>query len=73
MEKKYKVTSYQGMLSTTVREYVGTLPELANELKTYLGGVKPRKPESFVKRLNDNNKKYNGTYWEKSWFIEEVE
>lgn len=73
MEKRYKVTSISGMMSTRTEEYIGTLKELAKELRLYLGGVTPRKPESMVKRLNDSQNGKYGTYTYKTFFIEECE
>ena len=72
MERKYKVTSYSGILDTRTKETVGTLKELAESFKYELGGVSPRKPESLVKRLNDSQRGKEGTYTYKTFFIEEM-
>lgn len=72
MEKKYKVTSYSGILNTRIKEYTGTLKELAKDFDYLLGGVIPRKAENLVKRLNNSQKGKENTYTYKTFFIEEV-
>lgn len=72
IKNRYKVISYSGTLSFRKKETVGTLEELAEEFKYYLGGVIPRKSETMVKRLNDSQRGKEGTYTYKTFFIEEV-
>lgn len=73
MKKKYKVISHRGLLSDVRREKIGTLKELAEEFRIYLGEEVPRKPESLEKRLNDSQRGKEHQYTYKTFFVQEVD